>query len=347
MGCGPGVRLSRRRHQRAARRVGPRRQRAGVRPGPARGDVGLRGRRATRSSAAGSASAPPPAARARCTCSTASTTPSSTTSRWWRSSARPPRSAMGGAYQQEIDLLSLFKDVCSEYVQMCTVPEQLPNLLDRAIRIAVSRLGAHLPDLPERRAGARVHAARPRVQGGALEPRHGPAASCSPTTTRSAARPTSSTPAARSRCWSARAPAAAPSELTQVADLLGAGAAKALLGKDVLPDTLPVGDRLDRAARDDGELQADDGVRHAADRRLELPVHAVLSPAGPGAGRPDRPGRRDDRVALPLRAQPRRRRQCGAPGADPAAASARPTAAGGSGSSPTSPTGGRPPSAGR
>lgn len=48
------------------------------------------------------------------------------------------RSAMGGSYQQEIDLLSLFKDVCSEYVQMCTVPKQLPNLIDRAIRIALS-----------------------------------------------------------------------------------------------------------------------------------------------------------------------------------------------------------------
>src|SRR5689334_24991865 len=47
------------------------------------------------------------------------------------------RSAMGGSYQQEIDLLTLFKDVCSDYVQMCTVPEQLPNLLDRAIRIAI------------------------------------------------------------------------------------------------------------------------------------------------------------------------------------------------------------------
>src|SRR5213079_3003036 len=48
------------------------------------------------------------------------------------------RSAMGGAYQQEVDLLSLFKDVCSDYVQMCTVPQQLPNLIDRAIRIAQS-----------------------------------------------------------------------------------------------------------------------------------------------------------------------------------------------------------------
>src|SRR6201747_566913 len=48
------------------------------------------------------------------------------------------RSAMGGSYQQEVDLLSLFKDVCSDYVQLCTVPQQLPNLIDRAIRIALS-----------------------------------------------------------------------------------------------------------------------------------------------------------------------------------------------------------------
>ena len=46
------------------------------------------------------------------------------------------RSAMGGSYQQEVDLLTLFKDVASDYVQMVTVPEQLPNVLDRAIRVA-------------------------------------------------------------------------------------------------------------------------------------------------------------------------------------------------------------------
>jgi len=48
------------------------------------------------------------------------------------------RSAMGGAYQQEVDLLSLFKDVASQYLQMVMVPEQLPNVLDRALRIASS-----------------------------------------------------------------------------------------------------------------------------------------------------------------------------------------------------------------
>jgi hypothetical protein len=49
------------------------------------------------------------------------------------------RSAMGGAYQQEVDLLSLFKDVASDYVQMVTVPEQLPGVLDRAVRTALGR----------------------------------------------------------------------------------------------------------------------------------------------------------------------------------------------------------------
>src|SRR3954463_13710363 len=49
------------------------------------------------------------------------------------------RTAMGGSYQQEVDLLSLFKDVASDYVQMVTVPEQLPNVVDRAIRIAISQ----------------------------------------------------------------------------------------------------------------------------------------------------------------------------------------------------------------
>src|SRR6202012_2993443 len=48
------------------------------------------------------------------------------------------RSAMGGSYQQEVDLLSLFKDVASEYVQMVNVPEQLPGVLDRAIRVALA-----------------------------------------------------------------------------------------------------------------------------------------------------------------------------------------------------------------
>src|SRR5438067_3976869 len=46
------------------------------------------------------------------------------------------RSAMGGSYQQEVDLQALFKDVASEYLVEVNVAEQLPNALDRAIRVA-------------------------------------------------------------------------------------------------------------------------------------------------------------------------------------------------------------------
>src|SRR5438034_7228018 len=47
-----------------------------------------------------------------------------------------PRAAIGGEYQQEVDLLSLFKDVAHEYVHMATTPEQVRHLVDRAMRIA-------------------------------------------------------------------------------------------------------------------------------------------------------------------------------------------------------------------
>jgi pyruvate dehydrogenase (quinone) len=48
------------------------------------------------------------------------------------------RSALGGEYQQEVDLVSLFKDVAHEYVQMATEPSQIRHLIDRAVRIALS-----------------------------------------------------------------------------------------------------------------------------------------------------------------------------------------------------------------
>src|SRR6476659_6216805 len=49
------------------------------------------------------------------------------------------RTALGGHYQQEVDLVTLFKDVAHEYVHMATVPEQIRHLIDRAIRIALSQ----------------------------------------------------------------------------------------------------------------------------------------------------------------------------------------------------------------
>src|SRR3954462_12766408 len=46
------------------------------------------------------------------------------------------RSALGGSYQQEVDLSSLFKDVAHEYCELATDPSQIRHLVDRAYRVA-------------------------------------------------------------------------------------------------------------------------------------------------------------------------------------------------------------------
>src|SRR5690348_9815341 len=148
------------------------------------------------------------------------------------------RSAMGGSYQQEIDILSLFKDVCSDYVQMCTVPEQLPNLIDRAIRIALSEHAPtalifpsdvlELPYSPPQHAFKQVPSS---VGMTAATPAPDDAA------VRQAAEILNA--GEKVALLVGQGARGCVEELTQVADLLGAGAAKALLGKDVLPDDLP------------------------------------------------------------------------------------------------------------
>ena len=52
---------------------------------------------------------------------------------------RPTAARWAGHTSKEVDLLSLFKDVASDCVQMGTVSEQLPNVLDRAIRVAMTQ----------------------------------------------------------------------------------------------------------------------------------------------------------------------------------------------------------------
>ena len=47
------------------------------------------------------------------------------------------RTAVGGHYQQELDLISMFKDVAGAFVQQASMPAQVRHLVDRAVRIAV------------------------------------------------------------------------------------------------------------------------------------------------------------------------------------------------------------------
>jgi pyruvate dehydrogenase (quinone) len=148
------------------------------------------------------------------------------------------RRAMGGSYQQEVDLLSLYKDVCSDYVQMCVVPQQLPNLIDRAMRIAQSEgaptclifpsdvfdLSYEAPEQAFKQVPSSIGTAAATVRP-------------SDQAVRQAADILNS--GEKVALLVGQGARGTQEELSEVADLLGAGVAKALLGKDVLPDTLP------------------------------------------------------------------------------------------------------------
>ena len=148
------------------------------------------------------------------------------------------RSAIGGSYQQEVDLLSLFKDVASDYVQMVTVPQQLPNVLDRAIRIALAKRAPTcviIPaDVQELEYGAPAHEFK--MVPSSLGMRW-PTAAPDPAGVRAAAELLNA--GSKVAILAGQGARGARQELVQVADMLGAGVAKALLGKDVLPDDLP------------------------------------------------------------------------------------------------------------
>ncbi|MEZ0362148.1 thiamine pyrophosphate-requiring protein [Mycobacterium sp. pUA109] len=148
------------------------------------------------------------------------------------------RSAMGGSYQQEVDLMSLYKDVASEYVQMVTVPEQLPNVLDRAIRTALTKrtvTAVIIPaDVQELEYSPPTHEFKMVPSSLGFEwPDIGPA----PDGLQRAAEVLNA--GQRVAMLIGCGAKGAVAEVTELAELLGAGVAKALLGKDVLSDELP------------------------------------------------------------------------------------------------------------
>jgi len=148
------------------------------------------------------------------------------------------RSAMGGSYQQEVDLISLYKDVASEYVQMVTVPEQLPNVLDRAIRVALAErapTAVIIPaDVQELHYSAPEHAFKmvPSSLGADW-----PTAVPDDEAVGRAADVLNA--GSRVAILAGQGARGARAEVEQVAEILGAGVAKPLLGKDVLSDELP------------------------------------------------------------------------------------------------------------
>jgi pyruvate dehydrogenase (quinone) len=148
------------------------------------------------------------------------------------------RSALGGEFQQEVDLVSLFKDVAHEYVHMATVPEQILHLVDRAMRIARDRRAVTcliLPnDLQELAAvePPREHAMMHTGIGFTSPGR-------APRDLDLVAAAAVLNAGKKVAILAGAGALDAGVELVAVADRLGAGIAKALLGKMAVPDDLP------------------------------------------------------------------------------------------------------------
>jgi pyruvate dehydrogenase (quinone) len=149
------------------------------------------------------------------------------------------RHALGGSYQQEVDLPNLFKDVASEYVQTCMHPAQLRHLVDRAMRIAKSERTVTCIVFPKdvqeldaietpKHAHDTIHSSAPYSTPRVLP------------NDADLDRAAEILNAGKRVAMLVGAGAlGAGQEVLAVADALGAGVAKALLGRCVVPDTIP------------------------------------------------------------------------------------------------------------
>ena len=148
------------------------------------------------------------------------------------------RMAIGGSYQQEIDLVTLFKDVAGDFVHMATVPQQMRHLVDRAVRIARAERTVTCIIIPNDLQEV-AYEEPPRVHGavfsgvGLCKPRVIP-------TDVDLRRAADVLNAGKKVAMLVGAGALeATDEVLEIADILGAGVSKALLGKAVIPDALP------------------------------------------------------------------------------------------------------------
>jgi len=151
-------------------------------------------------------------------------------------SARP---AIGGSYQQEVDLMNLFKDVASEYVQMCTDALQMRHLVDRAVRIAIANRTVTCIIMPKDVQDLKAVEKTPHVHNSI----HSGIGYSAPYITPNKddlqhAADILNTGKKVAMLVGAGAKHATD-EIIETANLLGCGVAKALLGKEAVPDTLP------------------------------------------------------------------------------------------------------------
>jgi pyruvate dehydrogenase (quinone) len=148
------------------------------------------------------------------------------------------RMSLGGDYQQEVDLRSLYKDVAHEFIGECQEPRQAGHLVDRAVRTALAErtvtaliVPSDVQELPYEEPPREHGAINSAVgfQAPVVVPRAEDVA-------RAAGVLNAGTKVAMLVGAGARH---ATDEVIEVAELLGAGVAKALNGRAAVPDDLP------------------------------------------------------------------------------------------------------------
>ena len=148
------------------------------------------------------------------------------------------RMAMGGSFQQEVDLNSLYKDVAKEYVHTVTVPMQMQQLIDRAIRIAKGERTVTAIIIPNDI--QQQDAEEPPRMHGAIHTGIGfPDIRIVPPESELKRTAELLNDGKKVAMLVGAGALDAGEEIIEVAELLGAGVAKALLGKAALPDDIP------------------------------------------------------------------------------------------------------------
>ena len=149
------------------------------------------------------------------------------------------RMSLGSEYQQEVDLVSLYKDVANRYVHMATKPEQIRQLVDQAFRIAKADRDVTCIIIPADLQEEDAVPSPPRKHGSTLtgigysEPRVVP-------TDDDLQRAADVLNEGEKVAMLIGAGAlSATKEVEQTAELLGAGVAKAMLGKAAMSDDVP------------------------------------------------------------------------------------------------------------
>ncbi len=148
------------------------------------------------------------------------------------------RTAIGAHYQQEVDLQTLFKDVASEYVATGTVPSQVRTLVDRAVRIAQAKRSVTCIILPND-LQLMTYEDPPLAHGATHTGVGYPAESKVPEQSGLQQAADVLNAGKKVAMLVGAGALSATDEVIAVAEKLGAGVAKALLGKAAVPDDLP------------------------------------------------------------------------------------------------------------